>query len=71
MDNSPKDLRKELDKIAPGDIYVHDDGFSYQKLDKSKQVVTSKCQHDWIEDEPRHWVCTKCGYGKYSGIRPS
>jgi hypothetical protein len=29
-------------------------------------------EHTWEMDEesPRHWVCTKCGLGKYSHFAP-
>lgn len=38
-----------------------------------KISVTATCEHNWYVDEfgtIPHWVCNKCGIGKYSPINP-
>lgn len=35
------------------------------RLDDSKKTVTSQCVHQYINDEPDHRLCQRCGVGKY------
>jgi PHP family Zn ribbon phosphoesterase len=55
----------EVEKVEKrGEIeYVH--------LRLGKSFATSSCEHEWYLDEPDtyHWMCKKCGIGKY-GMKP-
>ncbi len=45
----------------------------YYRVDNSRKVVTGKCNGEFYVDEPGdipHWVCSDCGYGRYTSLKP-
>lgn len=59
---------KDIDKLIEEDrakkpMYANAE---YIYLDNNLKIDTSNCKHNVIEDLPNHFVCTKCGLGKYN-----
>lgn len=65
----PADMSKEARKAAEADLRALSESEEYVSLDARLSVDTAKCVHKSAYlDEPRHWVCPECGFGRYGTL---
>lgn len=61
--------QKEIDKVnsskltddQKADKLEYLKSMEFHKL--GEPLNTGKCKHDYIQDEPNHYICTHCGLG--------